>query len=69
MRHVFKYGQFYNLKNGRFYRALFLMENFKYYKILQGKKRRFIKISSLIFSSFLVFENGKFYREINGGKC
>ena len=38
MQHVFKYGQFYNLKYGRFYRALFLMENFKYYKIFQGKK-------------------------------
>ena len=38
MRHVFKYGQFYNLKNGKFYRALFLMENFKYYTICQDKK-------------------------------
>ena len=64
MRHVFKYGQFYNLKNGRFYRALFLMENFKYYKIFQGKKRRFIKFSSLTYSSILVFENGKFHKEI-----
>ena len=44
MRHVLKYGQFYNLKYGRFYRGMFNMENFKYYKIVQGKKSRFIKI-------------------------
>ena len=40
------------------------MENFKYYKIFQGKKRRFMKFSSLIFLSFLIFENGIFHKEI-----
>ena len=38
MCHVFRYGQFYNSEHGRFYRGMFNMENFKYYKIFDGKK-------------------------------
>ena len=55
MRHVFKYGQFYNLKNGKFYRALFLMENFKYYKIFRGKKKKVYKIFQPYFFIIFVF--------------
>ena len=64
MCHALRYGQFYNLELGRFYRGMFNMENFKYYKIVQGKKSRFIKFSSLIFCHFCSFESGKFHREI-----
>ena len=60
MCHALRYGQFYNLELGRFYRGMFNMENFKYYKIFQGKKRVIMKLSTLIFWSFLVFENAKF---------
>ena len=44
--------------------GMFNMENFKYYKIVQGKKSRFIKFSSLIFCHFCSFDSGKFHREI-----
>ena len=64
MCHALRYGQFYNLELGRFYRGMFNMENFKYYEIVQGKKSRFIKFSSLIFCHFCSFESGKFHREI-----
>ena len=55
MCHALRYGQFYNLELGRFYRGMFNMENFKYYKIVQGKKKQVYKIFQPYLLSFLFF--------------